>query len=353
MTLHVILAGDVNLMGVKDPSVPFSKIAKELSAADLTFTNLECCLFAPPPGRPDDGYFAPPKAAGEALQQSGIDAVGVANNVNYGTDAIVASLARLKEVGISTVGAGNNRNEARAPLVVEREGCRIGILQRTAVYWPDGHEATATMPGVAAIKGHTIYKTPDPKKSRPGLPPSNRPGLPPEIETAADAESLSIVKDEIKALRSKTDFVIASFHWGLFDDVLTYMTEFAHAAIDAGASIVIGQGPHDHVLPIEFYKGVPIIYNLGALSFQHGPGGKTFHEWIGLLVHLEISSNKISGLTFDFVRQSHDLVISKSPVGAEPDVFEHIAKASAKVGTTLSAEGSSIRVQLPSSGRAS
>lgn len=345
MSVRVILAGDVNLMGVKDPSVPFANLAREFSAADLTFTNLECCLFAPPQGRPDDGYFAPPKAAGEALKASGIGAVGVANNVNYGADAIVASLARLKEVGVATVGAGHNSEAARAPLIIERKGCRIGILQRTAVYWPDG-EATGNMPGVATIKGHTTYVVPDPKKSRKGLPPSNRPGLPPDIETSADAQSRTLVTDEIKALRGKTDFVIASFHWGLFDDVLAYMREYAHAAIDAGANLVIGQGPHDHVLPIEIYKGVPIFYNLGALSFQHGPGGKTFHDWIGLLVDLEISLGKVLGAKFNFVRQTPDLVISKSPVGKERSVFDYIAAESAKCGTTLTIEGDSIRVKL-------
>jgi poly-gamma-glutamate synthesis protein (capsule biosynthesis protein) len=43
-------------------------------------------------------------------------------------------------------------------------------------------------------------------------------------------------------------------HWGLHKEVLAYMPEIAHAAIDAGADLVIGHGPH-HALPVEVYRG--------------------------------------------------------------------------------------------------
>ena len=43
--MRMILAGDVNLMNVADPAVPFALVRGELAAADLAFANLECCLF--------------------------------------------------------------------------------------------------------------------------------------------------------------------------------------------------------------------------------------------------------------------------------------------------------------------
>jgi hypothetical protein len=44
----LILTGDVNLMNVTDPATPFAKVAEEFRAADMVFSNLECCLYTPP-----------------------------------------------------------------------------------------------------------------------------------------------------------------------------------------------------------------------------------------------------------------------------------------------------------------
>src|SRR6266581_1084521 len=43
----MILVGDVNLMNVADPAVPFARLAEEMRSADLVFANLECCLHRP------------------------------------------------------------------------------------------------------------------------------------------------------------------------------------------------------------------------------------------------------------------------------------------------------------------
>jgi len=80
----MILIGDVNLMNVTDPAVPFARMAEEMRAADLVFANLECCLYQPPGAHAveREGFFADPDIAGEALRIGGIAAVGLANNVN-------------------------------------------------------------------------------------------------------------------------------------------------------------------------------------------------------------------------------------------------------------------------------
>ena len=81
------------------------------------------------------------------------------------------------------------------------------------------------------------------------------------------------LRTDIAALRREADIVVASCHWGLGEEVLDYMTEIAHAAIDAGADIVIGHGPH-YSLPVEIYRGKPIFYGLGSFSFHTGHGGR-------------------------------------------------------------------------------
>ena len=63
-----------------------SALPKQFKAADVRFSNMECCLYAPPGGHTwdNEGFYAAPDAAGESLKYAGIDVVGIANNVNYG-----------------------------------------------------------------------------------------------------------------------------------------------------------------------------------------------------------------------------------------------------------------------------
>ena len=114
-----MLTGDVNLMNVTAPDVPFRLVAPIFKQSGFVFSNLECCFYDPPGGKAveNEGFFAAP-AAGEALKLAGIQAVGIANNVNYGEAAIKASLARLDELGIAHTGAGANRDAARAPVIL-------------------------------------------------------------------------------------------------------------------------------------------------------------------------------------------------------------------------------------------
>ena len=120
----MILTGDVNLMHIDDARVPFGRVRDELRAADIVFSNLECCLYDPPHAHSleDEGFFAAPGIGGEALCDAGIGVVGIANNVNYGAAAIAASIYRLGELGIPFTGAGANAAAARAPAIVERHG---------------------------------------------------------------------------------------------------------------------------------------------------------------------------------------------------------------------------------------
>lgn len=346
--MKIVLAGDVNLMGVADPDLPFAQLAGEFRAADFCYANLECCLFDNPPGATTDGYFVPADVGSAALRGSGLGGVGVANNVNYGRDAILASLQALSGLGIPFTGAGHNVAEARSPLIVERHGMRIGILQRTAIYWPQDHEATGSAPGVAVIAAHTSYRSPSPMRRRAGLPPANRPGMPAEIETWAEPHSLDLLCTEMRTLRSQVDVMIASFHWGLFDEVLGYMHDYARAAVDCGADLVMGHGPHDHVLPIEMRAGRPIFYNLGALCFQHGPGGKRFHDWVGLLVQLDDDAGGRRNVSFQFVRQDVDMRIRRVPAAQEAQTLETLRRGSAPLGAQLTVSDDKVLVTAAS-----
>src|SRR5262245_53469635 len=132
MVSRLILTGDVNLMNVTDAKIPFRHLAGVLHAADVVFGNLECCLHLPSQqSHANEGFFADPGVGSEALRLSGIHAVGIANNVNYGWPSIAASIARLDEIGVLHTGAGSNLAAARAPAIIDRNGLRVGVVQRS------------------------------------------------------------------------------------------------------------------------------------------------------------------------------------------------------------------------------
>jgi poly-gamma-glutamate capsule biosynthesis protein CapA/YwtB (metallophosphatase superfamily) len=343
MATKLILTGDVNLMNVTDPAVPFALVAEEFRTAALVFSNLECCLCEPPNGHPpeNEGFFADPLVAGEALASAGVRAVGIANNVNYGEAAILASIGRLDELGIAHTGAGANRPAARAPVIRERSGVRFGFLQRSSVYWPTNHEAGENSAGIAVIRGHTAYQI----LMHGGRPPANRPGLPPQILTWADKQYLEWFAEDVAALRARADIVVASCHWGVGREVLQYMTEIGHAAIDAGADLVIGHGPH-YSLPVEVYKGKPIFYGLGSFSFHTGHGGLRHGDWLGMMVRASCQSGTIDRVAFQFVRHDDRNRTVPRALADEGAAFDLIAQESAALGARLAAQGDEAVIDL-------
>ncbi|HEV2336323.1 MAG TPA: CapA family protein [Stellaceae bacterium] len=338
------LVGDVNLMNVADPAVPFALVGEELRAADFVFANLECLLHRPPSGHAveGEGFFADPEIAGDALKIAGIGAVGLANNVNYGGAAITGSIAQLDRLQIAHTGAGSNLAAARAPAVAKCGGMRVGVLQRSSVYWPTDHEASERAGGIAVIPGHTAYQVPS-HKVRRELPPMNRPGIPPVTLTWADRAYLAAFCQDIAALRRDADIVVASCHWGLGEEVLDYMSEIAHAAIEAGADIVIGHGPH-YSLPVEIYRGKPVFYGLGSFSVHTGHGGRRHGDWIGMMARVEVAPGGVGATRFRFVR--HNAANETVPCGlaAESATFERIIAQSAPLGARLAAEGDWVRI---------
>lgn len=345
MSVTLMFTGDVNLMNVTRPEAPFVRVKPVLQQADVLFGNLECCFYAPAGERSvnDEGFYAAP-AMVESLRAAGYAAVGTANNVNYGADAILSSLRELDRAGIRHAGSGANRDAARAPAIVEHKGVRVGFLQRTSVYWPTNHEAGERTPGVAAHKGHTAYHVPH-HKLRPDIPPANRPGVPPEIITWTDPAYLDQLRDDIAKLKREVDIVVASHHWGLLEDVLQYMTETAHAAIDAGADMVIGHGPH-YSLPVEVYRGKPIFYGLGSFSFHTGHYGRKHGDWVGMLARVKLDGGAVKEAAFRLVRHNDDNETYCCDLAREGAALEGITRRTARLKTQLAVGADEVAIVL-------
>ncbi len=345
LSTTIMLAGDVNLMNVTDPRAPFTRVTGVLAAADVRFANLECCFYEPAGARSlsDEGFYAS-RAMAQGLRLAGFDVAGTANNVNYGAEAITSSLKALDEAGVAHTGSGANSAGAHEPAYATAKGVKVAFLQRTSVYWPTNHEAGEHSPGVAALRGNTAYRVPA-HKYRPDVPPMNRPGLPPDVITWAEPSYLQRLREDIERVRKEADLVVASHHWGLHKDVLQYMTEIAHAAIDAGADVVVGHGPH-YSLPVEVYNGKPIFYGVGSFSFHTGHGGLKHGDWVGMLARVVVDKGRTTEAAFRLVRHNEDNETYFCDPAKESAALEEITKRSKVYGTKFTIAGEEVVIGL-------
>jgi poly-gamma-glutamate synthesis protein (capsule biosynthesis protein) len=81
----------------------------------------------------------------------------------------------------------------------------------------------------------------------------------------ADAASLATFTAEIAAARKTADLVVVALHKGITHTparLAPYERPISHAAIDAGADVVVGH--HAHIARgIELHRGKPIFHGLG------------------------------------------------------------------------------------------
>ncbi|MGA0024678.1 MAG: CapA family protein, partial [Burkholderiales bacterium] len=128
------------------------------------------------------------------------------------------------------------------------------------------------------------------------------------------------------------------------EDVLEYMTEIAHAAIDAGADIVVGHGPH-YSLPVEIYRGKPVFYGLGSFSFHTGHGGKKHGNWLGMLARVELQGRDCTRAAFEFVRHNDTNETVICDITGEQEALDALRRRSSVFGTRLDVEGNAVVFQ--------
>ncbi len=215
------------------PSYPYKYTAHIFKEADISFANLESPLSTKGEPIPDKEYTfrAHPKVA-EGLKEVGFDVLSLANNhiLDYGEEALFETIEVLDSQMIFHIGAGKNIFEAREPVILKVRNKRFGFLAYSNTF-PEEFWAEEEKAGAAYGK-------------------------------------FSRVKEDVKELKEKVDFLIVSFHWGSEEKISPqeYQRKLAHLAIDQGADIILGHHPHS-LSGIETYEKGVIIYSLGNFAF--------------------------------------------------------------------------------------
>lgn len=259
----------ITLLGVGDilidrekPESIFQHVAEVLRGADIAFAN--CEQMYSEKGTPSPVHTVPssPRYL-PALNYAGFDVLSFANNhtLDWGHEAVLDTMSRLKKAGLPYVGVGKNITEARQPVILERKGTKVGFLAYGCI-GPAGSEAEENRPGYAPMRAWTIYEQID-----------YQPGTPPNIVTVPYPKDLAAMIEDIKKLKAQVDIAVISFHWGqhfLPRIIPMYCFDVGHAAVDAGADLILGG--HPHILKgIEVYKGKIIFYSMCNFALELQP----------------------------------------------------------------------------------
>ncbi|MCH7542245.1 MAG: CapA family protein [Proteobacteria bacterium] len=328
--LAIALGGDVML--TRRLSVygedEFTRLRDIIRGADCAFANLEATVRdwdEGTPGITQGTYMTTRPALLEDLKWLGLGIVSCANNhaFDYGEGGVLATIRHLDEAGIAHAGTGANLALARAPGYLDTPKGRVALIAATATFrpWNKAGEQRPDMggrPGVNSLASETTYGADaqsfaELRRLGAGLGfdrarQRNRghfysdKEVPPEededelrflgqrfvkgngftISTRPDEADMAENLKWIAEARRQADWVVASLHYHEFgakslmaaktrteiEEPAEFIITFARAAIDAGADIFVGHGPH---IPfgVEIYKGRPILYSLGNFIFEN------------------------------------------------------------------------------------
>ena len=224
-----------NLLPKNDYNI-LSDTEKILQDADITIGNLEGTLFdegGTPKSCSDPSVcfvFRTPSKYGQYLKKAGFDYLSIANNHSndFGDEGIRQTMKNLDELGIKYTGI----KKLAETTIIEKDNLKYGFVS----FAP--------------------------------------------LSKTVDLNDYEYGAELIKSLRSEVDIVIVMFHGGAEGNGKEHLTrktemffgenrgnvfKFARMAVDAGADIIFGQGPHV-TRAIELYKNKFISYSAGNFA---------------------------------------------------------------------------------------
>lgn len=295
------------------PDEPFKELVELIRACDVAFTNMEMVLSnygGSPVVESGGGNLSAHPDVARDLLRIGFNLTAFANNhtLNYGEHGCLATLDALAAMGFTCAGAGRNLAEARAPVFLQTSTAMVGLVGCASSFAPGQraglqHGAAPGRAGLNPQRFDLLYVVDQEHleavqriAERTGAEEQRQFGIwmgfrrPPKregefmfaersfiageefgIRTEAHEKDLEGNMASVRDARWRSDLTLVSIHaheqgrkrWLPAD----FIVEFAHAAIDNGADMVIGHGPH-LLRGIELYQGKPIFYSLGNFIFQ-------------------------------------------------------------------------------------
>ena len=299
-------------------------VGEYLASADLTLGSVDGSIqdLAPVLGCSQHTNLSSPPEVIEALALAGFDEVTVATNHVFdcgtgqcGAEAMLRTIALLREAGIEVVGGGRDLEEALAPAIISVGGTTFGILgfDDVAAY---ELEAREDRPGTAPLDDD--YS----EELASGEPAFFRP-----------AEELGLERfgQRIRELALQVDVVIVQVQSGTEDthDPSPRSLKALRAAVAAGATLVVGNQAH-HVQAIEPGRHAFIAYALGNFIYDQV---RLEEHTQGYLLEATFWGAELVNLRFRpyVIADQYRPVFAEGAVRAEilADIFEASAKLAA------------------------
>ena len=268
--------GDVVITAVGDmifnqqisnlPEPYHKQLFRIMQEADVAYGNLEFSLNDHPElQRPFYNFRAPIEFRWE-VAAIGINLVSMANNhaLDFGQEGLKECLRALDLTQITHAGAGLTLAAAHEPgtMDVQSQKTKFALLSYMR-YWTQKYRcADPAGPCLSTINPAVILTA--------------RNGKVEEVEGPL-ASDIAAMEDDVVLARRHNDVLIVSLHnhdvshhrvYGIQDTTPPTEEIMFRKAIDAGADMVIGTGPHV-LRGIEIYKGKPIFYSLADFIYQY------------------------------------------------------------------------------------
>lgn len=238
-----------------------------LQQADVAYGNLEFSINARPElQRPFYNFRAEPEFAFE-LAAIGINLVSMSNNhaLDFGPEGLHECLTALDRAHVAHAGAGRSLAAARAPAVagVQSRTTKFALLSFMR-YWTQKYRCG----GADAACLATI----DPAE----ILVARADGAVETVEGPLAAD-VSAMEDDVVLARRRGHVVLVALHnhdrshhraFGIQDTTPANDEIMYRRAVEAGAEVVLGTGPHV-LRGIEIYRGKPIFYSLANFIYQY------------------------------------------------------------------------------------
>ena len=281
----------------------FLALRELITGATAAFANLEMLFHdygedVIPASQSGGTYLGADPERAKDLAWMGFDGVSRANNhtMDYLAGGMEGTTRAVAAAGLIQAGVGENLARARAPAYLETRDGRIAFISVSTSFADHMRAGPARKdlkgrPGLNPLRYTTTYTVPAARlaelrelRSRLRLGGSEaadrvqifgntfKAGSDYAVDSDPNPQDLAEIVAQITDAKRQANWVIVSSHsheGGAIRDVpAPFVEKWARAAIDAGADVWLGHGPHV-LRGVEVYKGKPIFYSLGDFIMEY------------------------------------------------------------------------------------